>query len=153
MESIRSVILLLIIIPLTVLSTVNGQAANQPSFLRTPANYNPQTGAFTLNVQGVFPRGFISPICISYDYFIFNATGGQAVSWQVNSPGQLIQYVIMSANQYRSFDASAQNCVINLSSQEFNSKATLDWTAPETGQYALVFFTRSFYAGPVYLTQ
>jgi len=156
MTYMRLAIWLLILLPLVPLSTVNGQSVNQSSFLRTPANYNPQTGAFSLSVQAYSTRGYeYGPLCIAYEYFIFNATGGQAVSWQVNSPGQLILYTVMSVDQYASFANNAQNCVINLSSPpgEFNSRTTLDWTPPATGQYVLVFYTRTFYGGPVYLTQ
>lgn len=149
----RFTVLLLLVLPLTLLSGVNGQAGNQAAFVRAPANYNPQTGAFTLNKQGY--DGFYDRLCLTYDYFVFNADGGRAVSWQVNSPGQVIYYAIINSDQYPLFDAYAQNCYLNLNSPSpyFNSKTTLNWTPPGNGQYALIFFTRIYYAGPIYLTQ
>lgn len=134
------------------LSIVNAQAA-QSTFVRTPPDYNPQTGAFTLSEQAY--GGDIGKLCLAYDYFVFNAAAGEAVSWQLNSPGQAIYYSIINASQLSLFNANAQNCYINLNSpaQFFNSHTTMNWTSPASGQYAFVLFTRIYYTGPVYLTQ
>lgn len=130
------------------MSAVGGQA----TFLRTPANYNPQTGAFTLGETAY--GGLYGKLCLAYDYFVFSADGGQAVSWHLNSPGQVVYNVIIDASQLRFFNADAQNCYLNIPGplQFFNSQTTLTWTPAVSGQYGLIFFTRTFYSGPIYVT-
>jgi len=137
------------------LGSVNGQAATGLTFTHTPTGYDTQTGAFTLGVQA-YGEGFYDKLCIAYDYFQFNVTSGQGVDGQANSRGQVISYVFLTSSQFRTFDGGAQNCYITFGSaqvQSFSSPTTLNWTSPEAGQYALVFFTRTFYPGPVYFTQ
>ena len=152
----RTVTLILILTFVVLqLSSVNGQMMNQFTFLRTPRDYNSQTGAFTLHEQAYSGNGIQSGrLCLAYDYFEFNATAGQALQGQVNSPGQAIYYAFISSSQYRTFNSYAQNCNLKLNSppQHFNSQTSLTWTPPEDGQYVLVFFTRVYYAGPVYFT-
>ena len=149
-----TVTLFLILLPLTALqlSNVNGQASTG-NFLRTPPNYNSQTGAFTLGEQAYSP--LYGKLCLAYDFFVFNGVGGQAVHWQLNSPGQVIYYVFVDASAIRLLDADAQNCYLNIPTplQYFNGQTTLTWTPRQNGQYALVFFTRTYYSGPIYLTQ
>ena len=148
------VALFLLLLPLTglQLSHVKGQASTE-NFLRTPINYNPQTGAFTLGEQAYSP--LYGTLCLAYDFFVFNGVGGQAVHWQVKSPGQVIYYVIIDASNIRWLDADAQNCYLNIPAplQYFNGQTTLTWTPPQNGQFALVFFTRIYYSGPIFLTQ
>lgn len=140
------------------LGSVNGQTATGITFTRTPFGYNPQSGAFTLDQQAYWagPSYFRSGLCIAYEYFQFNVTSGQVVDGQLNSPGQNIFYVFFTPRQFQTFDDNAQNCYITFGSaqvQSFNSPTTLNWTTPEAGQYTLVFYTRTFYPGPVYFTQ
>ena len=150
MTLIRNLALLLTLTCLfaVAMSGVGGQA----TFVRTPSNYNPQTGAFSLGETAY--DGMYGRLCLAYDYFVFNADGGHAVSWNVNSPGQVVYYVIIDASQLAYFDANAQNCYLNIPGplQYFNSQTTLTWTPPASGQYGLIFFTRVFYAGPIYVT-
>jgi hypothetical protein len=144
--------LLLVLVPLFASQLVYGQAASGVTLVHTPTGYNSQTGAFTLGEQAY--GGYYGRLCLAYDYFQLNVTSGQ-VHGQLNSPGQTIYYAILPANQYPSFNVNAQNCYLTLGSaqlQSFNSPTPLNWTAPDAGQYALVFFTRIYYTGPVYFT-
>ena len=154
MRSIRKFAPFLVLICIIIVgsSGVSAQTA-QATFVRVPANYDPQTGAFTLEETAY--GGLYGKLCLAYDYFVFTTNGGQAVSWQVNSPGQVIYYVIIDAGQLGIFDANAQNCNLNIPAplQFFNSQTTLTWTPPGSGQFALIFLTRVFYSGPVYLMQ
>jgi len=152
--SIRKLTLFLIFFCISVagLCGVSVQAT-QATFIRVPANYNPQTGAFSLEETAY--DGFYGNLCLAYDYFVFNAIGGQAVSWQVNSPGQAVYYAIIDASAIQDFDANAQNCnlIFPAPFQFFNSQKTLTWTPPGSGPFALIFFTRVFYSGLIYITQ
>ena len=150
----RNLVLFVILISITVaqVNDVSAQA-NQIKFIRTPLSYNPQIGSFTLGEQAY--GGDLGNFCLGYDYFTFNATAGQAVSFQVDSPGQIIYYAIINASQFPGFNAAAQNCYLRLNSpiQDFNSKTSLNWTAPGSGQFVLLFYTRTYFTRPLYLTQ
>ena len=149
-----TIALFLVLLPITSLqlNSVSGQASTG-NFLRTPPSYNPQTGAFTLGEQAYLLS--YGKLCLAYDFFVFNGKGGQAIHWALNSPGQVIYYLIIDARTYGFLDADAQNCFLNISAplQYFNGQTTLTWTPPQNGQYALVFFTTVYYTGPIYLTQ
>jgi hypothetical protein len=149
-----AIIFLLVLVPVISPQLAYGQTTSRVTLVRTATGYNPQTGAFTLGEQA-YMGGNMGRLCIAYDYFQFNVTSGQVVHGQLNSPGQNIYYAILTSSQYRTFDSNAQNCIMMLGSaqaQVFNSQTTLNWTAPEAGQYALVFFTQTYYTGPVYFT-
>ena len=147
----RNLTLFLILVCVTAAGEMSGVSA-QAVFVRTPSNYNPQTGAFTLGETAY--DGLYGKLCLTYDYFVFTASGGQAVSWNVNSPGQVVYYFIIDANQLPYFNADAQNCYLNIPGplHFFNSQTTLTWTPPVSGQYGLIFFTRVFYSGFIYVT-
>jgi len=149
----RTVTLFLVLssIAMLQLGNVDGQMMNHFTFIRTPANYNPETDSFTLNEQAY--GGYSGKFCLAYDYFVFDADAGQAMQGQVNSPGQVIGYAFINSYQLYVFDAYAQNCYLYLNSvQYFSSQAALNWTPPANGQYALIFFTRTYYTGSVYFT-
>jgi len=153
----RSLGLKLAVFLLVIVSTYSqfayGQASSGVTLLRTATGYNFETGAFTLGEQAY--GGIYGNLCLAYDYFEFNVTSGQVVNGQLNSPGQNIYYVILTSNEFKVFNNNAQNCYTTLGSAKvevFNAQSTLTWIAPEAGQYALVFFTRTYYTGPVYFT-
>ena len=155
--SIALLLVCAISIPLSVppLVTVNAQATSI-TFTRTAADYNNQTGSFTLGRQLTDDNGYgkgKGGTCLSYDYFIFNAQAGQALQGELQTgpTGQFVYYMVLSSpNQLRFFENS--NCGVGYwgQPQGFNSPSALDWTASANGQYALVFVVRGFYSGPVY---
>jgi len=157
-----AVILVVVSISLALISfqsgIVMGQASGRVTFTRTPKDYNSQTGAFTLGEQayGMVRREQVGGrLCLSYDYFAFNAAEGQALNGRLGSPGQVISYVILNTTQFHTFYMNVDYCYLTLPSAPvtFRSETTLNWTSPESGQYALVFYTVTFYEGPVYLSQ
>ena len=154
-----SIALLLVcafLIPLSVLplASVNARTTNI-TFTRTAADYNNQTGSFTLARQLTDDNGYgkgNGGTCLSYEYFIFSAQAGQVLQGQLQTgpTGQFIYYMVLSSpNQLRFFENS--NCGAGNwgQPQGFNSPSALDWTASADGQYALVFVVRGFYSGPV----
>ena len=70
------------------------------TFSRTPTGYNDQTGAFTLTWQIVDEAGN-GPVCMMYDYFIFNAQAGQVLQGglQTGNTGKAIYYMILTPGQ------------------------------------------------------
>ena len=126
-----------------------GQVA---SFSRTPPGYNNQTGAFKLGGQLTNDAGN-GGVCVMFDYFIFNAQAGQALqgSLLVTGSGRPIDYLVLnSPSQLYSFQNS--NCGIGNWGQ-VEPASTVNWTAPEDGQYALMFITNGYYGDTVFFTQ
>jgi len=145
----------MILVPLMIPQLGHSQAVGGiVDFTRTPSSYNPETGSFTLD-QTVYMGGNVGGLCLRYESFHFNATAGLALHGLLESPGQNIYYIFLNSSQFRVFEDYAENCYLVGSGQMgvFNSQSTLDWVAPVDGQYAIVFFTRTNYSGPVYFKQ
>jgi len=143
------------------LAMVYGQAI---TFLRMPTSYNDQTGAFTLSDQIVDGAGN-GLVCMTYDYFIFNAQAGQVLqgSSQTNTPDRIVFYMVLnSPSQLYTFMDS--NCGVHtpywpnatpnvvIWRQKMTPASSISWTAPASGQYALVFMANGFYGGVVYFS-
>lgn len=151
-------ILLLVLAGLTspeILGTINGQLTSSIIFSRTPADYNNQTGYFTLGQQLTDYSGN-GNICMSYDYFVFNAQAGQALQGTLESSnGRTIYYVVLTTIYQLPFFQSCGpgNSGAMQGIRGFNTPTTLNWVAPKDGIYALVFFVNGYYSGPIYFTQ
>jgi len=120
------------------------------SFIQYPPNYNSNVGSFTLdqtlNNQNDIP-------CVYYTYFEFNANSGQQFQARLWTPGAAINYVIVpqsllgTVQQMGCGYASSGN---HSQVQSFSSQISLNWTAPQTGQYAIIFYSLTPYNGPIY---
>jgi len=152
-----SLLLLCTVLVTSVYPLVIVSGTNQiVSFRRVPSGYDNRTGSFNLGSQltndGLAGNPNGRP-CITFDYFIFNAQAGQLLQGQVE-PGSTgskpVYYVIVNSPiQLNIFQNS--NCGMgNWQFQQFTSPSTISWTAPEAGQYALIFVVSGFYSGVVY---
>ena len=158
-KSNRSLIFLLVAL-ISMISTniqiAHAQTKIEIIFTRTPAEYNNQTGYFILGQELTDDSG-TGRVCISFDYFVFNAQAGQVLqgTLQPGNAGKVIYYAILnSPNQLLFF----QTCGAGNSGQiqglrALTSQTTLSWVAPKSGWYGLVFFVNGFYDSPVYFVQ
>jgi len=150
------VIFVCALIPLTSiqLGNVSGQVTPIATFTLMPGDYNNQTGSFTLNGQFTYERvNGRTTVCMSYDYFTFNAQAGQSLQgkMQPGTNGKPFYYFIL--NSYPQFSLFSQygcSAPKYFEPQMFNSASALSWVAPGDGRYVLVFFTTGFYGGLVY---
>ncbi len=117
--------------------------------------YVPSTGAFTLG-DTLYDQSNVP--CLYYTYFEFNAPAGQSISAQLWTTGSPVNFLIVPMaviSQYES-PSSCSNLGqrnVNLLSQiqSFGSTPyTLSWTAPQNGQYAIIFFSTTPYGNTVY---
>ena len=131
------------------------------TFSRTPVGYNVQTGAFQLAGQITDDAGN-GAVCAMYDYFIFNAQTGQVLqagvqtsvtgitvySLILNSPGQLYSFMNSNCGVRTPY---WPNIAPSIGSwRQDMTASSISWTAPNDGQYALVFMVNGFYSGVVY---
>lgn len=149
-----SLFLLSTVLLLSTLPSMNVYGAGQTitTFTRTPDGYDSQTGAFRLGSEQTYDSGNAGGgICLTYDYFIFNAQAGEVLQGQVKSGSKTISYLILSPpSQLQLFD---QNHCAGKYWGQASSGPTINWTAPSDGRYALVFMVSGFYDAPVYFTQ
>jgi len=153
------VLFVCLLIPSTIiqLGNVSGQATPITTFTLTPSDYNNQTGSFTLSGQFNYGTtiGRANTVCMSYDYFTFNAQAGQSLQGKVHpgTNGKSFYYFIL--NSYPQFSLFYQygcSSPSYFAPQMFNSPFILNWVAPADGRYVVVFFTSGFYGGLVYFT-
>jgi len=149
------IILILCIILITLafpFATVRG-TDRITTFRRTPYGYDSQTGSFKLESQLTKDGHKLHAngnVCITFDYFIFDAQAGQSLDGQI-APGSTsskpIRYAILtSPTELNTFQNSA--CARgNWQAQDFTTPSTISWIAPADGQYALLFFVTGFYGG------
>jgi len=117
-------------------------------FVQYPPNYNSNVGSFTLD-QTLTTQNDIP--CLYYTYFAFNANAGQQFQARIWTDGQPIDYVVLPTSVLTSLQQAG--CGYGSSAgmgQSFSSQVTLNWTAAQDGQYAVVFFSKVPYSGPVY---
>ena len=120
-------------------------------FLYYGTNYNPSTGSFylgrTLYDQNNNP-------CLYYDYFEFNAPAGLSISAQLWSSGQPIHYILVPVSVISQYKSPSSCSALGMSIgqvQSFSSTPyVLNWTSPQNGQYAIIFFSTTPYNDPVY---
>jgi hypothetical protein len=120
------------------------------TFTRTPNTYNIQTGSFSLDWE---LSDFVSDtVCLSYDYFLIKAEAGQLLRGEV-SPGSTgnrgVAYVILGS-PIGLYNFEGSDCGFGFWSPLFTTRSTFNWTAPQDGEYALVFMVSGFYGGPLY---
>lgn len=119
------------------------------TFIQYPPNYNSNVGSFTLDQT---LTGQNDAPCAYYTYFGFNANAGQQFQARLWTQGATINYVIVPQSVFNYLQqmgcgyGSAERSQV----QSFNSQITLNWTAPQTGQYVVVFYSLTPYGGPVY---
>jgi hypothetical protein len=117
--------------------------------------YSASTGAFTLG-QTLYDQN--NNPCLYYSYFEFNAPAGLSITaqvWTTGSPVHVIVLPMMVISQFESPSSCSElgQRAVNLLSQiqSFGSTPyTLTWTAPQDGQYAIVFFSKTPYGNTVY---
>ena len=117
-------------------------------FVQYPPNYDSNVGSFTLD-QTLTGQNDVP--CLYYTYFAFNANAGQQFQARIWTNGQSIDYVILPTSVLTSLQQAG--CGYGSSAgmgQSFSSQVTLNWTAAQDGQYAVVFYSRVPYSGPVY---
>jgi len=143
------VLILALLIPLTtpVLGSTN------VAFTHEPDSYNVQSGSFTMTYEltgDTSSNG--GSVCVSYDYFVFNAKAGQTLQGHAASDGKMMYYTILqSPIGLHLFQNS--NCAGGYwPNQGFTGATTMTWVAPADGQYVLIFLTAGFYGGKVSFT-
>ena len=115
-------------------------------FSQYPPNYNSNVGSFTLDQSLSTPAG--AP-CVYYADFEFNAYAGQSLQAKLWTQGPSINYIIVPLSVFQSLQqAGCSHAGGN--QQSFNSQISLNWTATQTGQYAIIFYSYVPYTGPVY---
>ena len=148
-------LLLCLVLAISVASLTNVHGVDQMiMFTRVPSGYANETGSFKLGSQlshnGVRGNG---RVCVTFDYFIFNAQAGQVLQGKME-PGSTgnkpVYYLILnSPTQLNVFQNSG--CGLgNWQLQTFTSPTTISWTVAEDGQYALIFAVSGFYSGLLY---
>jgi hypothetical protein len=117
--------------------------------------YSASTGSFTLG-QTLYDQN--NNPCLYFTYFEFNAPAGQSISAQVWTTGSPVHFLIVPMaviSQYESpsscSDLGQRNVNLLSQIQSFGSTPyTLNWTAPQNGQYAIIFFSTTPYSNTVY---
>jgi len=108
------------------------------------------TGSFKLNRGLKGQDGFT---CAYYNNFLLEATAAQQFKARLWTSGATINYTIITQSEFTSL---LQNGCSNLSQlsnqiQSFGSaQITLNWAAPQTGWYMLLFYSVTPYSGPIY---
>lgn len=115
-------------------------------FIQYPPSYDSQVGSFALDQTLNNQNG---AACLYYTYFTFNAYAGQQLRARVWTEGQPINYIVIPTNMGTILKQNGCSGTLG-QSQSFSSQTTVDWTAPQDGQYAIVFYTTVPYNGPVY---
>ena len=115
-------------------------------FIQYPPSYDDTAGSFTLdqtlNNQNGVP-------CLYYTYFTFDAYAGQQLQAKIWTNGSPISYVVVPSSLIPSLQQAG--CSVSYSqSQSFSSQTTMNWTAAQNGEYAVVFYSTVPYNGPVY---
>lgn len=127
-------------------------------FVGAPATYNNQANSFLLDQAKVKVHGHVlnlaknSPhieidvyTCLYYEYFVYDAVASQQVFLHFDAP-KIISFYIMSPRQLDYVDSYAcNNGSWPAPVRTVASSSDLNWTAPQSGQYAFVFAGREVY--------
>ena len=115
-----------------------------------PVYYNPSTGSFTLD-RTLYDQN--QNPCLYYDYFVFDAPAGLSATAQVWTSGAQVSYMIVPSSVL-SLLTSPNGCSTLGSlgqGQSFGSTPTLlSWTAPQSNQYAIIFYSTTLNGNTVY---
>jgi hypothetical protein len=129
-----------------------------PQYVRydlTPKDFS-QTGTFTLGYSEFAPLPYYpgDHLCLMYDYFMLNATTAHEFKIHfATQQGIPIHFLILNAEQFNEFNHT--NCVDRPFGWELHVLAPTsdqDWVVPERGEYVLLFFSRHFLGGRIYLS-
>jgi hypothetical protein len=137
--------------------------ATQPLRLTAaPPTYNIQSNSFLLDqdkvrILRVRPFNRMTPFpdidvytCLHYEFFLYDAVAAQQVFLHFDAP-QIVSFYIMNPGQLDYVDNFAcNNGSWPAAVRSVASSADLNWTAPQSGQYAFVFAGRDVY--PVHFT-
>jgi hypothetical protein len=115
--------------------------------IQYPPNYNSNVGSFTLDQTLTTQEGVP---CVYYADFEFNAYAGQSMQAQLWTQGASINYIIVPSSLLPNLQQAGCSHGSANQQQTFNSKISLNWTAPQTGEYAIIFYSWVPYTGPVY---
>jgi len=119
-------------------------------FVQYPPTYNYNVGSFTLDQALIGQNGVP---CTYYTYFEFNAYAGQQLQARVWTPGETISYIIIPQNLLpilQKMGCGYAQSNPHSQAHSFNSQVTLNWTAPQTTQYVIIFYSMIQYSGPIY---
>lgn len=123
----------------------------------TPHDFNNKTGSFTLRYEEMgtapyYPAGYL---CLMYDYFLLNAT--TAYEFKIHfetQQGIPIHFLILNADQFNQFNHS-NGCTFGPFGWELRVVAPASdqvWVVPQSGEYVLLFLSRQFVGGSIYLS-
>ena len=119
-------------------------------FIHYGYGYSASTGSFTLG-QTLYNQNN-SP-CLYYDYFEFNAAAGMTVQARLWTTGPSIDYLVVPMSVVSFFQSSGCSALAALYTQTNTITSTpilYSWTAPQNGQYAVIFYTTTPYSAPIY---
>jgi hypothetical protein len=123
-------------------------------FIHYGYGYSASTGSFTLGQTLYGPNN--TP-CLYYDYFQFNALAGMTIQARLWTTGPPIHYIVvpMSVVSLLQSNGNGNGCgAIGYLPQTNTISSTpylYSWTAPQPGQYAVIFWSTSPYTAPIYL--
>lgn len=135
---------------------MTGSSSQAVQYVSTPFDYNEATRSFSLlqtNFRLTFYYDEDAP-CLYYESFVFNATQGHVIqiNFELSIPDRSLMFLIMNSDQYWSFEHT--NCIYSPPSallQVYAPAYTGNWTVPQNGNYAFVFYSHGFYGGQVTL--
>jgi hypothetical protein len=119
-------------------------------FIHYGAGYSASTGSFTLGQTLYGPNN--NP-CLYYDYFQFNAPAGLTISARLWTTGPPINYVVVPMTAVSLLQSPSSCSAIGALNQANTIGSTpyvYSWTAPQNGQYAIIFYSTSPYTAPIY---
>jgi len=107
------------------------------------------SGSFKLN-RSIKSQGGVA--CAYYTDFLLVVDAGQQFKGRLWTSGATINYTIVSDTVFNSLQQTGCSYLSELSGQveSFNSPIVLSWTAPQSGQYELIFYSQTPYTGQIY---
>jgi hypothetical protein len=115
-----------------------------------PPGYSTSTGSFTLGQTLYGPNN--TP-CLYYGYFEFNVLAGMTIQARLWTTGPPINYIVVPMSVVSLLQGGNGCNAVGYLAQTNTIGSTpylYSWTAPQTGQYAVIFYSTSPYTAPVY---
>ena len=118
-------------------------------FIHYGTGWSPSTGSFTLGQTLYGPNN--TP-CLYYTYFQFNAPAGMMIQAQLWTTGLPIQYIVVPMSAVSLFQTNGCNYLNALSHGNTigSTPYIYTWTAPQAGEYAIIFYSTTPYSNTVY---
>ena len=119
-------------------------------FVHYGAGYSSSTGSFTLG-QTLYNQN--DNPCLYYDYFEFNAPGGLTISARLWTTGPPISYIVVPMAVVSLLQTPGSCSAVGALAQANTIGSTpylYSWTAPQNGQYAVIFYSTTPYTAPIY---